>query len=64
MSFGPTDAGSKAIASFGLPSLGDGATIRKTTNFEVVGAGKELRIIDNHRDGSSTKQLFDRDTIL
>jgi len=32
--------------------------------FEVVGAGKQLRIIDNHRDGSSTKQLFDRDTIL
>ena len=32
--------------------------------FEVVGAEKQLRIIDNHRDGSSTKQLFDRDTIL
>ena len=32
--------------------------------FEVVGDGKQLRIIDNHRDGSSTKQLFDRDTIL
>ncbi|SHK65812.1 hypothetical protein SAMN05444159_3836 [Bradyrhizobium lablabi] len=32
--------------------------------FEVVGAGKQLRIIENHGDGSSTKQLFDRDTIL
>jgi hypothetical protein len=32
--------------------------------FEVVGAGEQLRIIENHGDGSSTKQLFDRDTIL
>jgi hypothetical protein len=32
--------------------------------FEVVGAGKQLRIIENHGDGSSTKQVFDRDTIL
>lgn len=32
--------------------------------FEDVGAGKQLRIIENHGDGSSTKQLFDRDTIL
>jgi hypothetical protein len=32
--------------------------------FEVVDAGKQLRIIDIHRDGSSTKQLFDRDAIL
>jgi len=32
--------------------------------FEVVDAGKQLRIIENHGDGSSTKQLFDRDTIL
>src|ERR1700687_2501926 len=31
---------------------------------EFVGAGKQLRIIENHGDGSSTKQLFDRDTIL
>jgi hypothetical protein len=31
--------------------------------FEDVGAGKQLRIIENHRDGSSTKQLFDRDKI-
>src|ERR1700731_3284046 len=31
--------------------------------FEVVGVGKQLRIIQNHGDGSSTKQLFDRDTI-
>jgi hypothetical protein len=32
--------------------------------FEDVGAGKQLRIIENHGDGSSTNQLFDRDTIL
>jgi hypothetical protein len=32
--------------------------------FEVVGAGKQLRIVENHRDGLSTGQLFDRDTIL
>ena len=32
--------------------------------FEVVGAGKQLRIIQNHGDGSTTKQLFDRDTSL
>jgi len=32
--------------------------------FEVVGSGTQLRIIENHGDGSSTKQLFDRDTIL
>jgi hypothetical protein len=32
--------------------------------FEVVDAGKQLRIIENHRDGSTTKQLFDRDAIL
>jgi hypothetical protein len=32
--------------------------------FEVVDAGKQLRIIENHGDGSITKQLFDRDTIL
>jgi hypothetical protein len=32
--------------------------------FEDVDAGKQLRIIQNHGDGSSTKQLFDRDTIL
>jgi hypothetical protein len=32
--------------------------------FEVVDAGKQLRIIENHGDGSSTKQVFDRDTIL
>jgi hypothetical protein len=31
--------------------------------FEDVEAGKQLRIIKNHRDGSSTKQLFGRDTI-
>jgi hypothetical protein len=32
--------------------------------FEVVDAGKQLRIIENHGDGSTTKQLFNRDTIL
>ena len=32
--------------------------------FEEVDAGKQLRIIENHGDGSSTKQLFDRDAIL
>jgi hypothetical protein len=31
--------------------------------FEDVDAGKQLRIIATHRDGSSTKQLFDRDAI-
>jgi hypothetical protein len=31
--------------------------------FEDVGAGKQLRIIENHGDGTNTKQLFDRDTI-
>jgi hypothetical protein len=31
--------------------------------FEVVDAGKQLHIIENHVDGSITKQLFDRDTI-
>ena len=32
--------------------------------FKEVDAGKQLRIIENHRDGSSTTQLFDRDAIL
>jgi hypothetical protein len=32
--------------------------------FEFVDAGKQLRIIENHRDGSSTRQVFDRDMIL
>jgi hypothetical protein len=32
--------------------------------FEVVDAGKQLHIIENHGDGSSTKQVFDRDMIL
>ena len=32
--------------------------------FEIVDAGKQLRIIENHGDGSSTRQLFDRDMIL
>ena len=31
--------------------------------FEDIDAGKQLRIIENHGDGSSTKQLFDRDAI-
>jgi hypothetical protein len=30
--------------------------------FEVVG-GSQLRIIDNHANGTSTRQLFDRDKI-
>jgi hypothetical protein len=32
-------------------------------SFEIVGAGKQLRIIANHADGSTTQQLFDRDMI-
>jgi hypothetical protein len=32
--------------------------------FEEVDAGKQLRIIEDHGDGSSTRQLFDRDAIL
>jgi hypothetical protein len=32
--------------------------------FEVVDAGKQLRIIAIHRDGSRAQQLFDRDKIL
>jgi hypothetical protein len=32
--------------------------------FEVVDGGKQLRIIENHRDGSTTRQLFNRDAIL
>jgi hypothetical protein len=31
--------------------------------FEIVGGGKQLRIIENHRDGSATKELFERDQI-
>jgi len=31
--------------------------------FEVVGAGSQLRIIDNHPNGTSTRQLFERDKI-
>ena len=31
--------------------------------FEVIDGGKQLRIIEDHDDGSSTNQLFDRDTI-
>jgi hypothetical protein len=31
--------------------------------FEVVGSGSQLRIIDNHPNGTSTRQLFDRDKI-
>jgi hypothetical protein len=29
--------------------------------FEVVGNGSQLRIIDNHPNGTTTRQLFDRD---
>jgi hypothetical protein len=32
--------------------------------FEVIDAGKQLRIIESHGDGSSTEQVFGRDTIL
>jgi hypothetical protein len=32
--------------------------------FEVVDAGRQLRIIAIHRDGSRAQQLFDRDKIL
>jgi hypothetical protein len=32
--------------------------------FEVVGAGRQLRIIARHGDGSTTNQLFDRDAIF
>ena len=32
--------------------------------FEVVNAGKQLRIIAIHRNGSRAQQLFDRDKIL
>jgi hypothetical protein len=32
--------------------------------FEVIDGGKQLRIIEDHGDGSSTNQLFNRDTIL
>jgi hypothetical protein len=31
--------------------------------FEIVGEGKQLRIIENHGDGSATKELFERDQI-
>jgi hypothetical protein len=31
--------------------------------FEVIGAGAQLRIIEDHVDGSTTNQLFDRDMI-
>ena len=31
--------------------------------FEIVGGGKQLRIIENHRDGSVTKDLFERDQL-
>jgi hypothetical protein len=32
--------------------------------FEVIEGGKQLRIIEDHGDGSSTKQPFDRGAIL
>lgn len=31
--------------------------------FEVVGDGKQLRIMEDHGDGSATNELFDRDKI-
>lgn len=36
----------------------------KKVLFEVIEGGKQLRIIEDHGDGSSTKQLFDRGAIL
>jgi hypothetical protein len=32
--------------------------------FEIVEDGKKLRIIEDHRDGSSTEQVFDREAVL
>jgi hypothetical protein len=32
--------------------------------YEIVDAGKQLRIVEDHGDGTSTKRLFDRDAIL
>ena len=32
--------------------------------FEAIDGGKQLRIIEDHGDGSSTNQLFDRKTIF
>jgi hypothetical protein len=31
--------------------------------FEIVDSGNQLRIIESHGDGSTTKRLFDRDAI-
>jgi hypothetical protein len=31
--------------------------------FEIVGGGKQLRIIEDHGDGSTTRELFERDQI-
>ncbi len=31
--------------------------------FEVIAGGSQLRIIDNHSDGSTTKEEFDRDKV-
>jgi hypothetical protein len=31
--------------------------------FEIVGGGKQLRIIEDHGDGPPTKELFERDQI-
>ncbi len=33
-------------------------------SFEILGDGKQLRISDDHSDGSTTKELFDRDKIF
>jgi len=33
-------------------------------SFEILGDGKQLRISDHHSDGSTTKELFDRDKIF
>jgi hypothetical protein len=31
--------------------------------FEILGAGTQLRIIENHVDGTTTKQVYDRNMI-
>jgi hypothetical protein len=31
--------------------------------FEIVAGGKQLRIVEDHGDGSATKELFERDQI-
>jgi hypothetical protein len=40
----------------------DGAKDKKVF-FEIVGDGAQIRVIENHADGTTTKQLFDRSAI-